>query len=379
MTCHTYVMSKYDSLRVLQLMFYYQFSNSISKWRDPPVVEVSEDLRINYVELPMITVCPTEQFNLSVLENYGFKSYDFFIRGLILTNKAGNKTFWEIVNEALLYSLEHDVDIESEKDNVWNQTFLPKYGFCWNLVNYSYSNVIIVKTKTLIKKTGPMVIFLTDKNLRTDFDLHLASHRGENILMEIGKSSTHYVEVEKLSYFDPKNETACKSYAAMEYAKCVDNDKLDSTIRICYECNPPWLNLGDRCTNMNWTKKLPPNNNSVLLIHYGIFKTVLDSHINPIIEMENIDAKRACPTPCTVLVSKIRNGNSKNEDKSEIRLLFNDFVTYSHNVINYHFTDFLVDIGSSVGLWFGLSVFGLADLGIQISGYLRVCCGFGSK
>ena len=366
-------------------MFCYQLSYAVSKLIDPPVVDVEEDLKINDFELPMITVCPTQQFNLSVLENYGYRSYDYFIKGSTINHKAGNKTFWDIVNESLIYSLEHDVDIKYEEDSVWIKTFLPKYGFCWNLVNYTYSKEIIVKTETLIQKTGPMVVLLTDKDLRTDYDLHLASQRGENIEIKINNSGNYYIEVEKLSYYDPTNETACKSFAAMEYAKCVDNDVLDSRIkRLNYTCNPPWLKIGKMCNDMTWKKK--PQLTGYQLLVAGMADILTNEEgvtyrlsLDHLIEMENIDAKRACPTPCTVLLSKIRQGTSKSTPDSEIRLVFDDYVSYRHKVINYHFTDFLVDIGSSVGLWFGLSVFGLADLGIQLTGYLRVCCGFGSK
>ena len=88
--------------------------------------------------------------------------------------------------------------------------------------------------------------------------------------------------------------------------------------------------------------------------------------------MENLDAKRACPHPCTVIQSTIRPGSSEATNETRIRLLFDDLVVYSHIIVNYGFTDFLVDLGSSVGLWFGLSVFGLADLGILVLDFLQV-------
>ena len=35
-------------------------------------------------------------------------------------------------------------------------------------------------------------------------------------------------------------------------------------------------------------------------------------------------------------------------------------------MLAYDFSNYLIDIGSSLGLWFGLSVFGLADLMVMI-------------
>ena len=37
-------------------------------------------------------------------------------------------------------------------------------------------------------------------------------------------------------------------------------------------------------------------------------------------------------------------------------------------MLAYGFSGFLIDMGSSLGLWFGLSVFGITDLGVVILG-----------
>ena len=46
-------------------------------------------------------------------------------------------------------------------------------------------------------------------------------------------------------------------------------------------------------------------------------------------------------------------------------------IFFSHFQIHFSWTDFLVDIGSAVGLWFGISVFGLADIGIVMFDYIK--------
>ena len=45
-------------------------------------------------------------------------------------------------------------------------------------------------------------------------------------------------------------------------------------------------------------------------------------------------------------------------------LEFDNLVVHRTKMLSYGFSDFLIDLGSSLGLWFGLSVFGITDLGI---------------
>ena len=323
-------------------MFIYQLQEAIGNLIDPPVVEVTEHLKIATVELPMITVCPTKQFNDSIWIQFGYGSYKEFLRGVAInsdTKLRANKTFWDIVDEALVYSPGTDMDLNLEKTKGnWTKVFYPKYGFCWNLANYTYSDEIKIISHNLIEKAGNLVVYLTDKHLNTVFDINIASQRGPLMLIEKGMKNTYYVEIEKLSYLEPKNIT-CKNYETMEYAKCVDKEIQNVTKAAMYACNPPWLSTTNSCTTMDWLDKM-----NTSLGFMEMQKEIKARHAagiqflflaRQLQEMENVKAKRACPLPCTVIQSEIRPGSSEVSTGSTIRLLFDDIVSYSHNVINY--------------------------------------------
>ena len=84
--------------------------------------------------------------------------------------------------------------------------------------------------------------------------------------------------------------------------------------------------------------------------------------------MKSYAAKERCTKPCTV----IRNNIFKNDDKyfgidyAKVHLVFDDIVVLKTKMLAYGFSDFLIDMGSSLGLWFGLSVFGIRDLVIMV-------------
>ena len=56
-----------------------------------------------------------------------------------------------------------------------------------------------------------------------------------------------------------------------------------------------------------------------------------------------------------------------NKKYFQVQLKFNQEVKFIKKVEYYSFLQFLVDVGSSLGLWLGLSIIGLTDLGIQLA------------
>ena len=66
--------------------------------------------------------------------------------------------------------------------------------------------------------------------------------------------------------------------------------------------------------------------------------------------------------------------NSEERCLFQVQLKFNKEVKFIKKVEYYSFLQFLVDVGSSLGLWLGLSIIGLTDLGIQLADKTSVLC-----
>ena len=84
-------------------------------------------------------------------------------------------------------------------------------------------------------------------------------------------------------------------------------------------------------------------------------------------------ARQACKSPCVYQKFRVaKSGRIQAEqDKSFILLKFNPTVVKRMLVPNYEPFDFVVDLGSSLGLWLGLSALSILDLGPLLTRVLK--------
>ena len=79
--------------------------------------------------------------------------------------------------------------------------------------------------------------------------------------------------------------------------------------------------------------------------------------------LSNIWFEEECRQSCKETVYVVNEKGSKvNEGSSLAYLTFNQKVIVTEKVPNYDLFKYIIDVGSSLGLWLGLSVLGLHDL-----------------
>ena len=70
----------------------------------------------------------------------------------------------------------------------------------------------------------------------------------------------------------------------------------------------------------------------------------------------------ACPPPCTTLTATSEQQQKFSYKSRAVSIFINDIVEVQTTVLSYDMGSLLVEVGSSLGLWLGLSVVGLFDL-----------------
>ena len=151
---------------------------------------------------------------------------------------------------------------------------------------------------------------------------------------------------------DPRTSGGCVHYENDQFENCID-DEVQNWIKPEIGCNPPWLSKKDQCKN------------KTISITDGYYVKAMQ-----IIQQEDTTFENVCSKPC---IEKKFNSRIRayGQTDNQIKLSFNTNVQYNGKIVTYHFTNFLIDFGSSLGLWFGLSVIGLFELGILMLNFFK--------
>ena len=124
------------------------------------------------------------------------------------------------------------------------------------------------------------------------------------------------------------------------------------------DCIPPWLSSNKQCTKnikiYNYTKE-----EIIAIINYGFRYPTYDSRPTR--------AEKMCKKPCRKMTNKVSliSDEHYNTSNSKFKLRFKKTVQIRKKVIVYTFFNFIIDVGSSLGLWLGLSALGITDLAIE--------------
>ena len=344
------------------LMFIWQASVALSNLMDPPVVDSTERLNFDKIDSQLLTICPLNQFNLTKLQQFGYppSQYEFFMGFDNSFNFIGwgahlNLTYVQMVEELQNYNLFEPlrlINMNRKKIHLdYEIRLYPRYGYCYDINNFLTNTEVRVKSMDWIFPEAH--VFVTDKKLRTKIDVHIASHWGTKIILEEGWFKQYVVKTEQVSNFDPRNPDNCKVYDNDDFEKCVD-DQLQMVFKPIIDCNPPWLSSKDQCDGaMN-----------VSMETQGKLEEQFDETLYGIYDMKNYPARKRCMKPCIFTQANVLMYDTMRVEHAAITLTFADKVVYTTKKIAYGPSAFLIDMGSSLGLWFGLSVFGITDLGI---------------
>ena len=368
---------KFLILGFSSFMFTYQTLVAIQKLMDPPVVDSTQRLKIKDIDNLLITVCPLNQWNTSKVMEFGYEDELYLLMGFsnestfVGWGAQHNLSFEELFQKVQNFNIS-DPDIQLiNKDNSYEKIsyeskFYPKFGFCYELVNLTLTKNIVLETKinTLEGENVKAQVFITDKKLRTSHSVYYESHWGSQIVLEQGMSYKFMIKVELISNFEPQNPDGCKNYDGDEYDTC-SVEELHKVWKPLINCTPPWVYPLDQCSgDLNVTR------NTAESVFNNAYSTV-----GGIYDM--VSGADSCITACTVTQSLILQSEMKEEryaienNCTYLKLNFASEVLYTTKKLAYGNSEFLVDMGSSLGLWFGLSVFGITDLGIIALQYVK--------
>ena len=76
-------------------------------------------------------------------------------------------------------------------------------------------------------------------------------------------------------------------------------------------------------------------------------------------------AEKKCKNPCKKMTNTLTLVDDSRAGLTTLELRFKKTVRVEKKVVVYTWFNFIVDVGSSLGLWLGLSALGITDLAIE--------------
>ena len=257
--------------------------------------------------------------------------------------------FWDQDNEYGEWKLKKEYNNENSDDiNLW------PFIKCKELKEFDQSFGLASKQGVRIHIVDP-VFQPTYRQMRSQISGDVLA------IVNYGKSSAEgiYFDVQSILLKKRSEKSSCKNYKnENDFTECLENVFREKLLNLI-GCVPPWI---------------PRYGNEKICVQDVIYKdkyeaTYVKSQLNMLAEAimtrkGNLNLEEECKIPCNEIKLEIvkTSEGAVNWDKNWMQINFLDTVKILEEESNYDELDLIVEIGSSLGLWIGLSALGILDL-----------------
>ena len=374
-------------------IFIFQMVQAVLSYLQYPIVmQTSVSPLLAEHKTPTLYVCQESQFSYLVANENGYNYFSDYMGGLIHeTEHLGwmgtnnNVTAEDLFH--ILYETNY-TDMTVQEFNNWSNssinlvnnslTFLFPHGFCMELKYSTSYKFLFIKTFSHRK------ILLVDPNrknlLRTEENSEAWMSVGPmpNGLYEAANYQVS-IEINNDRLNDGKN---CIHYEnrGTTYGECIEKAVKDQLMK-WYGCLPVWFRApyfhhlstkgrlskppSDQCVNPITHFK---DSDKLTLIRFQLWHLIIN---------QDMDCMKDCLPPCITMNIKPRlktyRGNFKH--RAQLELVWDDQVTINKAVHSIEFFDLIVELGSALGLWLGLSAVSLLDYVVEYWHVVSRVCG----
>ena len=360
-------------VQVLALgVFTFQMYNSMKKYIERPVIQQKSVVRYEKIKKPIIYACQDIQFNHTVAQMYGYDTVEEFVAGYIkhshiITWKGKNKdknfkTFKEI-----FFNIQPNVTFQArtrkEKTVKWmdmeiEKMFVPFDGFCLRLKE--------VEERMSLSSLVRTYFLFVDPDEENGIRIN-----------KIAKGVFEPVTDEYFQYFSYKVNIFLYNSHIHDGKTCTDYTKLNTSFAECYRksmmktmfqlygCIPPWLSgmTNSTCENSTEVKESAVEDIELIL-----------DNIQQLLGGQEAKMQDACLPPCSKMTIKLEELMQTNSYKGSavVDLLINvNEVIVETDIYGYDAFNLIVDLGSALGLWLGLSALSIYDSIIEFYGIFK--------
>ena len=340
-------------------VFIYQVQDSLQYYFDENIIQTVSHLQLKDVKQPDIYICEDQQLDYRQLREIGYQFMNTLLPGEISSSdritwrgKNGNLTFSEIQNAVFKNDYSKLKTLQDRDEKI----FVLPYGFCIKLSKSVYDTIENVKRSILLIDDP----YKGNKLRMTELVNFNFGPTGKDTF----DSSVIVVEY---SLFDSslQDGKTCKDYEKYNttYGDCFIS-VLKTQLLELYDCLPPWFPDNTAIICEENIKRITVDNKTLMN------KTKQD--LDRIVEGRKIDASDKCMKPCKALKASYKKTLhiTTRLDKTILTYEILDSVTVHTDMYESDLFDLVVDLGSALGLWLGMSALCIFDFMLII--YIKV-------
>ena len=356
-------------------IFCIQMYLSLEKFIAQPMTQQISTVSLDKIENPVIYLCQDAQFNYTYAASMSYYSLWQLLIGQIensnnftWTGKFRNSTFKELQSKIFDVDNEFFEIFSSEtKNDDWQNTttdeiFIMPFGQCLKPANPTDFYYAI--------STKPAVLIIVDPALDNDFRISGIKF-GTFSFGHLHNSFEGYIYEVDITMLDNRvnDGRTCIDYGRIEssYGECI-KDKLKGKFLQWLGCYPPWLQDSSNLTCL-------PNHQKQFSAKHEYYE--MQQEIIKLVTGLELNSFKNCLPPCTTmelnynLRRHLRNGPHFTAVKVKIM----ENVKVHTEVLAFGLWHLIVDLGSALGLWLGLSALSIFDnmLELYVSSRKKCC------
>ncbi len=335
------------------VMLCYQSLTAFKLIMDPPMIVTTSEDDIKNVPAPLLYLCPNGQYNHSILKENGYLTEYHFIQGnhtddhMVGTwGTAANQTWGNLVGDLLSLSPGKLLETLNKPTNSLElKTHLyPKFGYCFEVCITSMEETLVFDFSSKDNELNKgITVMISDPKTKSYIQIDPNSHQGEVLQIEKQASYSYYVDLEIHQLSKSSN---CNPDPEYSYFTCVD-DYITNDFMPVLGCIPPLLSNHDHCVE-----------NKSNITNY--ISNYAQKYLSNVATM----AETSCQKPCRQLKMKVTLKDQTYSPTKYGVFNFNPKVKVLTEQPNYDWFNFIIDIGSSLGTWAGLSAISLIDFAL---------------
>ena len=348
--------------------------NSLWKYLSKPIVQQHSKTSLHDIERPIIYVCQENQFKYSESPNYGYQYQKHFTSGNIgngnfsWKGKHGNLSYRELQKRLYQYNYTNpNLNVWEYVNETWIEPrsepelfYIPAYGFCMKLKHDYVPSVAIGGEKDF-------TFLIADPSTANRLKISYVGNGIASLVQNPDKTYDYFTYRMDITLYNAYvfEGMECRDYSKIgsSYGECIENI-MEKKLIEWYGCIAPWF---PKNTSLVCEEDIEMKINDKMTMVNAV------DQLHMLISGQDLSIFSTCLKPCLTMDLKLRlvHKVSNMVDNGGAEISLNDEVVVHTAVIAYDMFNLVVDLGSALGLWLGLSALSIFDTILQVFGAHR--------